>query len=219
MPTELPPVPHSVPIINQGGFTAQVWLLWFQKAFQRIGGTTSYTNDELYSVGTDRIEDNAVTPAKIPDASLDASKLAASVAGAGLSGGAGTALAVNVDGATLEIATDTLRVKDSGIPFAKLLSTDWSSTKATSGYFKVPSGLIVQWGVTGSVSSGTTQGISFSVAFPTACAQVLVSARDNSAVATTATGQVGSGNYSTTGADLYNRTSVSQTINWIAVGY
>lgn len=45
--------------------------------------------------------------------------LAAGVAGSGL-GLAGNALAVNVDGSTLEVAADALRVKDLGITAAKL---------------------------------------------------------------------------------------------------
>jgi hypothetical protein len=54
------------------------------------------------------------------DASITATQLAASVAGAGLAGGAGTVLSVNVDGSTLEIPVDTLQVKDAGITAAKL---------------------------------------------------------------------------------------------------
>ncbi len=51
---------------------------------------------------------------------VDEDNLAASVAGDGLSGGAGSALAVNVDDATIEIDSDALRVKDAGITAAKL---------------------------------------------------------------------------------------------------
>lgn len=43
-------------------------------------------------------------------ASIDADALAASVAGSGLAGGAGTPLSVNVDGTTIEIDSDTLRI-------------------------------------------------------------------------------------------------------------
>lgn len=60
--------------------------------------------------GTAAILDNAVT----------AAKLAAAVAGAGLTGGGGSALAVQVDNATVEINADTVRVKDGGIGAAKL---------------------------------------------------------------------------------------------------
>lgn len=51
---------------------------------------------------------------------VTATRLAASVAGNGLSGGAGTALSVNVDDSTIEINSDTVRVKDAGITAAKL---------------------------------------------------------------------------------------------------
>ena len=88
-----------------------------------------------------------------------------------------------------------------------------------SGYHMLPSGIYLQWGITASLGSGTTTTISFPVAFPTGCLQVLPGVRDNSAVATASTGQFGSGNYTTTGFDLYNRTSVALTFNWMAVGY
>ena len=57
----------------------------------------------------------------VPDGAVTSAKLNAGVAGSGLSGGAGTALAVNVDDSTVEINADTLRVKDSGITSAKIL--------------------------------------------------------------------------------------------------
>lgn len=54
------------------------------------------------------------------EVSSDAVRIAAAAAGAGLSGGAGTALAVNVDDSTLEINSDTLRQKDGGTTLAKM---------------------------------------------------------------------------------------------------
>ena len=72
------------------------------------------------NVTTGKIDDLAVTTAKIAAAAVDENKLASSVAGNGLDGGAGTALSVNVDASTIEINTDTLRVKDAGITEAKL---------------------------------------------------------------------------------------------------
>lgn len=53
---------------------------------------------------------------------IDQTHLTASVAGNGLAGGNGTALSVNTDGTTLEINSDSLRVKDSGVGKAKLNS-------------------------------------------------------------------------------------------------
>jgi hypothetical protein len=47
----------------------------------------------------------------------------ASLAGAGLSGGAGSALSVNVDNSGIEIDGDTLRLKDGGVNGAKLAAS------------------------------------------------------------------------------------------------
>jgi len=79
------------------------------------------------TVGTDSIADTAVTSAKI----------ASAVAGSGLAGGAGTALSVNVDNTTIEINSDTLRLKDNAVTTAKIadgtvLSTDLDYTTAVA---------------------------------------------------------------------------------------
>jgi microcystin-dependent protein len=63
-----------------------------------------------------------VATAGIADAAVTAAKIASAVAGSGLAGGAGTALSVNVDDSTIEINSDTLRLKDSGVTLAKLAS-------------------------------------------------------------------------------------------------
>jgi hypothetical protein len=60
---------------------------------------------------------------KVADGGITATQLATSVAGAGLSGGAGTALAVNVDDSSIEIDTDTLRVKAGGVSNAMLVNS------------------------------------------------------------------------------------------------
>ena len=57
---------------------------------------------------------------KVSDAGITATQLATSVAGNGLSGGGGTALAVNVDDSSIEINTDALRVKAGGISNAMI---------------------------------------------------------------------------------------------------
>ena len=57
---------------------------------------------------------------RVADAGITAVQLASSVAGSGLAGGAGSALSVNVDDSSIEIATDTLRVKADGISNAMI---------------------------------------------------------------------------------------------------
>jgi hypothetical protein len=50
-----------------------------------------------------------------PNIEIDENRLAASVAGNGLTGGDGSALAVSVDNVTLEVSSDVVQVKDAGI--------------------------------------------------------------------------------------------------------
>lgn len=57
---------------------------------------------------------------KVADAGITATQIATSVAGDGLAGGGGTALSVNVDDSSIEINTDTLRVKAGGISNAMI---------------------------------------------------------------------------------------------------
>lgn len=102
-----------------------------------------------------KIDADAVTTVKIQDAAVTAAKLAAAVAGAGLAGGAGTALSVNVDDSTIEINTDTLRVKAAGITRAKLeavgqqLSSSSGSYTMTAGSYAAVTNLTVAITTTG----------------------------------------------------------------------
>ena len=61
----------------------------------------------------------------------DTLRIAASAAGDGLGGGAGSALSVNVDDTTVEINADTVRVKDLGIVTAKLADNAVTTAKIT----------------------------------------------------------------------------------------
>ena len=88
------------PLLQEGMFA----YIDFNNDVQFFNGST------WISAPTFVLADGEVTPAKLNSA----------VAGSGLSGGAGTALAVNVDASTIEINSDTLRVKDLGITSAKL---------------------------------------------------------------------------------------------------
>lgn len=81
------------------------------------------------SVESVKIAINAVTSDKIDSNAVTEAKISTSVAGNGLSGGNGAALAVNVDDATIEINADTLRLKDLGIPSQKLQNSSIVSVK------------------------------------------------------------------------------------------
>ena len=75
-----------------------------------------------------KLASDAVTTAKILAANVTAVKLASDVAGDGLTSTSGV-LSVNVDASTIEINTDTLRLKDNGIAAAKLQSDSVTTAK------------------------------------------------------------------------------------------
>lgn len=90
--------------------------------------------------------------------------LQTAVAGDGLEGGAGSALSVRVDNATVEIASDAVRVKDAGIVAAKLadgavthekLSLSQLGVGATGGEFAVGGGGDV---TCGNITAGSGSG-------------------------------------------------------------
>jgi hypothetical protein len=69
---------------------------------------------------------------KVADGGVTATQIATSVAGAGLAGGGGTALSVNVDDSSIEINTDTLRVKSLGVTNAMLSTSGITTVGSTA---------------------------------------------------------------------------------------
>lgn len=81
------------------------------------------SNGVAIKVDGSTIDANGSNQLYIPNGGVTATQIAAAVAGNGLAGGAGTALSVNVDGTTIEIAADTLGVVDAGITETQLNSS------------------------------------------------------------------------------------------------
>lgn len=228
--SNLPPVPHRIPIMNQDFTLNQIWSDWFQKVYVRAGGTVAQTNDELYTITADRIPSDSISFDKMQEISTDrligrdtaatGNPEQISVNGGIEFSGSGSIQTSAFTGDVTKPAGSAVQtIANNAVSFIKLLSTDWTKSAASSGYQKLPSGIYIQWGATGSIATATTSSVSFPASFPTACLQVVVGAQGNSASSVLATGHYGSGNYSTTAFDLYNRTSISLTFNYIAVGY
>tara|TARA_R100000655_G_scaffold61013_1_gene99378 strand:- start:7755 stop:9581 length:1827 start_codon:yes stop_codon:yes gene_type:complete len=103
--------------------------------------TTAKINDDSITtakvaagaIGTTELTALGVTTAKIANANVDENKLASSVAGAGLAGGAGTALSVNVDSSTISISGDTLAVTSLGIDTAQIAAGAVNALKIANG--------------------------------------------------------------------------------------
>ena len=102
-----------------------------------------------------QVKDAGVTLAKLASNSVDENKITTSVAGNGLSGGGGSALSVNVDDSSIEINSDSLRVKAAGVTNAMLAgSIDDSKLNQITTANKV-AGSAVQLSGDGSIANDT----------------------------------------------------------------
>lgn len=110
---------------------------------------------------------NVIETRHIINDAVDKDKIAADVAGDGLGQNANGSLEVKVDSSTIEINSDTLRVKDAGITNAKLATMSSYTLKGNNtGSTATPQDISINtlintfaWKVTG--NSGTTPGTNF----------------------------------------------------------
>ena len=108
-------------------------------------------------------------------------------------------------------------------------NTSGAVSKASSGYTKLPNGLIIQWGGTPFSGGGGTANITFPVAFPTACLAVTASVgRGSTLSGYMMSTQIGTfnttsaaviGNYDTGGTAGILPLSGNEYAAWIAFGY
>jgi hypothetical protein len=113
-------------------------------------GTTQLANDSVTqdkiandAVGADQLaanavdtaalQNSAVATAKIADDAVTKEKIAADVAGNGLGQNVDGSLEVNVDNSTIEINTDSLRIKDGGVSTSKLAAEAVTPSKIKFG--------------------------------------------------------------------------------------
>ena len=115
---------------------------------------------------------------------------------------------------TITGAGGVSQVQDGSILQADLdNTTSFAGTKTTSGYQKLPNGLILQWGNTAISANG--QAVSFGTAFPTACISVTVT--PNIGSAPTAANLVGVNGLTASQFNVWFGTA--QSIFWVAIGY
>ena len=99
-------------------------------SFKKItAGTNAHVLQADSTVSDGGVKWGQVVTAGITDGAVTSAKIASAVAGNGLAGGAGSALSVNVDDSTIEINSDSLRVKDGGIVTAKLADDSVTAAK------------------------------------------------------------------------------------------
>jgi hypothetical protein len=108
-------------------------------------------------------------------------------------------------------AVPTAAIQANAVTFAKLLSTDWTNSQAATGYQKLPSGVIVQWGSWngGAAASGTN---SFPLTFPNGVFSMIFGTSSN--------GTAGYGAPISNSQYNWNRNSgTSNSGTWVAFGY
>jgi len=111
--------------------------------------------------------DDVIETRHIIDDAVDKDKIAADVAGSGLGQNVDGSLEVKVDSSTIEIATDTLRIKDDGVTNAKLAEmTSYTLKGNNTGSTANPQDIAIStllnsnaWKING--NSGTTPGTHF----------------------------------------------------------
>jgi hypothetical protein len=97
----------------------------------------------------------------------------------------------------------------------------FSSSKVTSGYQKLPSGLIIQWGITAASITGGSMSATFPIAFPNTCLFAAGASTANSAP----TAWMATGTTTTTGATFWNAqasgsaAAAGQGGSYIAIGF
>lgn len=91
----------------------------------------------------------------------------------------------------------------------------FEASLAASGYQRLPSGLILQWGSSGSITT-TPSTVNFPISFPTACIHVNV---QDQATASTSTSLHGVNNLTTTGFSCVAGSADGGNMFWFAIGY
>jgi hypothetical protein len=104
------------------------WEISLAQVSITTGGVITVTDEREFchfatKVRQDMIDDGAVGTAQLASSAVTSAKLSTTVAGAGLTGGGGSALAINTDGSTLEVSGDQVQVKDGGVTNAKLAAS------------------------------------------------------------------------------------------------
>ncbi len=134
---------------------------------------------------------------------------------------------------TLDLKTnETLTLVNSGVQWQAVAgdvlmqhATLFAASKGASGYQKLPSGLILQWGL--SSNTGTNTSVTFPIAFPNAAVHISYGSYTSSIGTPSNHYQPSHGSLTTIGftwgsltsAGVVNTTAGTAQIAWLAIGY
>ena len=123
----------------------------------------------------------------------------------------GTSFASNAEAQAFAVTTKAISPSTLAAAFQSA-----NQSLAASGYQKLPGGLIVQWGITGSLTSGTSNTITLPITFPTknACVVYLPTTQNASGASSPSASSLTTTNFS-----LWANQLVASAYNWLAIGY
>lgn len=104
------------------------------------------------------------------------------------------------------------------VDYSKMLPTDWANSKTSNGYTKLPNGLILQWGTTGTIVSGSNETDNFSIPFPTNCFQVIAGLASGANLSTNYSVAAQAISLTQCRIFVFGGSSVS-AVYWLAIGY
>lgn len=91
------------------------------------------------------------------------------------------------------------------------LLADFGSSLSTSGYQKLPSGLIIQWGAVGPVTGGVAASVTLPITYPNAHITLIASSQS--------TNSFGGGNSSDLSSGFVFSNNTGAYVNWLSIGY
>lgn len=103
-------------------------------------------------------------------------------------------------------------------PWVRCDLGDAAGSFGTNGYAKLPGGLIVQWGTSGSITYYATSNITFPLSFPNACLSAVANIT-NSTLSSTTGGSLAVTARTASYFTVRNMHDSSSSAQWIAVGY
>ena len=114
-----------------------------------------------------------------------------------------------------QLATEVSKLGSDKVPFTAFLRAN--QLMVTNGYQRLPGGLILQWGVTGTINAGTNATITLPIAFTTAILNGVAGGR--ATVNSTTPTYYGWEPISATQFRIYNQSTQSGFTSWLVWGY
>jgi hypothetical protein len=116
----------------------------------------------------------------------------------------------------LATAAETLTGTSQTLAVTPYGMANLGSSLANTGYYKLPGGLIIQWGF-GLLAQGDVTTLTFPLTFPNGCFSVVISGRENSVAYTRGNLHVTS--YSSSSVSIYSPNLSTHYGHYIAIGY